>query len=844
MNKTSSPVKRHIASAISAVALSAAMGAVAQEDIRTFQIAEQPLAKALIAFSNQSDIVVIAPSTLVNGLRAPSIAGDIEPEKALQQLLASSGLDYTVGKQGFTIVQSSVSDEGSSKNRLERDDKKANQVIEEMIVTATKRSESIQDVAMSISAIGSEDIERKNLLSMNDYLRTLPGVNMIDMGPGRNTIIMRGVSVDPQFEDKVVGAYFGETPVTELSNRINDGGSSDFMMVDINRVEVLRGPQGTLYGSGSMGGTVRIIPNSPNLNAVEGSVLGGVSNTEEKGGINNRVEGMVNIPLIEDVLAVRGVAYRFDNSGYVENVAATSKAQAVIDTGAIAKNEGDIGSHTIEGFRISALWQPTDNFSVELSHAAQDTSAKGRSGIDLTLDDYQQDRFVTPFGDENIEDDITATNLLVKYDFGWSSLLASSSWASGGGTSIRNFGGGSWETIPVSQFNFANTDTFTEEIRLASQLDGPLQFVVGLYYEKIDTQGFWDNRWGGDPELSNDFGFGFVEELGTFGWDPSTKQKAAFGEVTYNFNEQFSVTGGARIFKYEKHNIFRVITPGIFSGGGSPGVSSVLSSDENEDSYKINFSYTPDEDKLFYLSWSEGFRLGQPIGKTVGGPCDVNGDSVHDDLGIPFPSRLNSDFLENTEIGTKLSFLDRRLTLNLAAYDIKWKGLPVLVGVGSPCGSGVTINAGSASSKGFEAEASYQATDNFYMSLGASYVDATIGVDAPGLGEAGDRLPGMPDYTVNLGLQYDFLLADHEAYIRSDYSYVGGFYGNLPGTGAEAGDYHQLNVKSGVSLGNIDVNVFINNLANSNALIWVDAFDPAAHQMRPRTMGLNIAYNF
>ena len=184
---------------------------------------------------------------------------------------------------------------------------------------------------------------------MDDYLRNVPGVSFQDRGAGQNTIVIRGMATDSQQGSTTAGAYFGETSIASMQGPSNGGvgGNADVKLVDIERVEVLRGPQGTLYGAGSMAGTVRIIPNAPKLDTLEGSIATRYSNTAEAGGDNYSVQAVLNLPVIEDKLAVRGVAYRFDNSGFIDNVAASQPTSWITDAvtldGAVAEDKGDRG---------------------------------------------------------------------------------------------------------------------------------------------------------------------------------------------------------------------------------------------------------------------------------------------------------------------------------------------------------------------------------------------------------------------------------------------------------------------------------------------------------------------
>ncbi len=836
-------LNRTIKCLMGAGALVIATALSAQEDnmskYREINLQAQPLSEALTLVADEFGLQIGFFSEIADGTNSPELTGRYTADQVFATLLKNTGLKYTYSGDSLVAIQGDRSSSSSQSRRSENDKENnlRNKMIEEVVVTANKREQSIQDVPLSISAFGKDEIEKKNLVDMDDYLRTMPGVNMIDMGAGRNAIFVRGVAADPQFEDRTVGVYFGEIPVSVLSM---EGGAADFKMVDIQRVEVLRGPQGTLYGSGSMGGTVRVIPNSPNLSELEGSVEGMFSNTGKRGGNNGMAQGVINIPVVEDVFAIRAVAYQYENSGYVDNIATSAKAAVGEATGAVFVEQDEVGSDTTTGFRASALWQINEDLDVTYSYATQEVDADGRHGVNLTLDDYQQARFSTPYGNEFLLDDVETHNIVIKYDLSWGSLQSSSSWVQYEGLTNRNFLGTFWEAIPVSSHHGTDNKSFVEEIRLTSSLDGPVQFVAGLYYEKLEKWFFSSNNWGGDPALSESFGFGVNSTaLGEIYIDEVIKQKAIFSEISYAITEQLGLTIGGRFYEYDRESSTTSDGESFFTLGFE---DQYIQADNSGDSLKVNLSYSPNEDKMFYVQWSEGFRLGKPLPPPPSF-CDVDSDGIHDDLGIPFPSQLDSDFLENFEVGSKLSFADGRLSVNASVYHIKWDGIPIQVGVFSPCGTGVQLNAGSASSQGFELESTWYATESLRMDVGASYISTELGVDVPG-GNKGDRLPGSPEYNFNIGVQYDFDLAERQAYIRSDYAYVGGFYNNFPQVGAAAGDYSQVNVKAGMNLDKAHIALFINNLLDEDALTWVDAFPPTAHQMRPRTVGFNVGYRF
>lgn len=694
---------------------------------------------------------------------------------------------------------------------------------------------------MSISALSGDTIEKRGLVGMDDYLRILPGISMQDRGAGQNSIVIRGIASDPQTEDSTAGVYFGETPLSELGAPSNVGGAgnADIKLVDVERVEVLRGPQGTLYGSGSLGGTVRVIPSSPNLDQLEGKLATRYSRTNEEGDNNTMIQGVLNVPLIEGKLAIRGVAYQFDNSGYIENVAASQPSvsidNAVSSFGGVAEDRDDVGNDRNTGFRLTTKWQPIEPLDITLTYTQQEIEQKGTPEVNLDLSgDYQQRRLNTGIGGssyELLENDIDITNLVVNYDFEWGRFTSSSSWINYESSLETDF---SHITAlfgladnPYFSDNTGTGDIFVEELRLASKLDGPFQFIVGLYYEDKETGSKTPWRWSGDSSL--DTGIPLQSVVNS----RLTEQTALFGELSYSISEKLTATIGGRYFDYDREDIqtfdffgIRLLT------------DQVLPADEKGETFKFNLSYTPTEDTLLYGQWAEGFRLGK--GQVQPATCQA--------LGITAPNSIDSDTSENFELGVK-TFLANKLTLNAALYFINWKGLPVVV---TPAGTCAFLdNAGEAKSEGVELEIQAHLAENLQMDISASYGEATLAEDALNLGgRKGDNLPGSSDYNISLGLQYGFTLAQYSGFARIDYTYISEYYNSFSESGKPAGGFDQINFKTGINLDQINLDLYVNNLTNDDGLTWVESVNVAvsginrANRIRPRTIGLNLSYDF
>ena len=812
---------------------------------------------------------LLVSSELVETLTSSPVQGQYTVLGALNVLLKGTDLSGSLTEHGVIVVRypkpdpktngdDTVNKMNAKKNILastiaffvggsgvaaQAEDEGKGWVLEEIVVTAQKRETSLQDTAMAISAVSGEMIDKKGLVSMDDYLRNIPGVSMQERGAGQNSIVIRGMATSPQGDDSTAGAYFGETPISNIRSASQTGsaGNADIKLIDIERVEVLRGPQGTLYGSGSMAGTVRIIPNSPKLDKVGGSVATRLSNTSEAGGDNTSVQAVLNIPLIEDKLAVRGVVYRVDNSGFIDNVAGSQPTSEITDmvdnSGAVALDKDDRGSDTTTGFRLAALWQITDQFDATLSYIAQDIEQDGQPEVNLEADGkYQQQRLQIGRGqneDELIEVDLDLVNLVLSYDLGWGELMSSSSWLENDASTRTDVS--SWSGGPYFNNNVAPFESFTEELRFSSLWEGPTQLVAGVYYEDREEELHTFLQWVGDQSMDPYPPSGISRSQ--LDRVRNIKQKAVFGELSYSLSDQWEATVGARHFDYEIKEV-----SSLDSRGANLWTNRRLLTDETGQVYKGALSYTPTEDLLVYGQWAQGFRVGR---------AQVQSNTCTD-AGIEVPG-VDSDTSETIELGIKSSWMDNRVTFNAAIYQTNWDDIPVRLRTPAPLGGLCSrlVNAGKAQSEGVEIELQALLADNLQVNLSVSTVDATL-EETSSIGNKGDDLPGSADYNVNVGLEYGFTLASYSSFARVDYAYVGEYYNNLEQTGTEAGDFGQVHAKVGVNIGAVDLDLFVKNLTNDDGLTWVEetlvrfsgGTDQRAYRIRPRTIGMNISYRF
>ena len=722
------------------------------------------------------------------------------------------------------LVSLSVADDTGPADTPEQQD--GSRVLEEVIVTAQKRGEeNLLGVAMSITAIQGKDLEQRHVIGMDDYLRYQPGTNYIDRGTGRNSVIIRGISSDPGRGGEITGVYIDDIPVQGLD--IYDTGSPDLGLVDIERVEVLRGPQGTLYGAGSMSGTVRTLTRIPAFDVFNGYLSVGGGSTGGYGGTNNGLTAMVNVPLAANRLALRAVAYRFDRSGYVRNVADMDPAKlgAVDEFGGLPGQQlDDRGARVTRGFRVSALWRATDRLQVRFSALGQENDQQGIPTIDPLHGAYQQSRFARLDGrDESMSDELDIHAVTAEYDADNWNLLASAAWTDYRADIDWDVGIFFLDVLegletPMWIHQAKDSENRTQEVRWTWDSGSRWRVLLGVFNET--RKGYWIDS--NHTEAAVDPFEGYFE----LPEDPhpfDETRKSLFGDAGFDLNESFQLTAGFRRYDMAERD----------SGGTlKAGVTWRPQSQEKEG------------DTIVYALWGEGFRPGFAVGDPPE-RCDVDGDGIIDVSGLQW-NNVISDDLSSIEVGYKASLAQGRVTIETAVFDIDWTGLQVDVVLGPPCGYTLPFNAGAARSKGVEFALSAVLGDQVQLDVGASWVNAELNSDSS-LGPAGSRLPGSPRFNASMALKYDFGLKDHEAWVRGAVAYVGDYYNNLAEGQPRLGDYAEWNINAGIDEARWSLEIYLNNLTDSDALTWANPiFFPYDREsrLRPRTWGARYTRRF
>jgi iron complex outermembrane receptor protein len=712
---------------------------------------------------------------------------------------------------------------------------------EEIVVTAGRREEKLMSVPQSISALTDARLAELGADNFSDYARFVPGLDFVEFAPGQTRITLRGVSAE-------VGASTVSYYIDEISITSGDQSAQpDFKMFDIERVEVLRGPQGTLYGEGSMGGTIKVITRKPDATEFAGAI-DMTAGTIRTGGEEYAVSGMLNVPIVTDKLAVRAVGMYRNSDGWIDNVLPGSEQK-------------DTNSSEIYGVRVAVRFTPTENLTFTgtsiFNRLRTDNNNVVNRGADIA----------TPALSPR-DDDYDLYGLTVDYEFPGVTLTSATSYSKRD-TAIRLtdsvaaldyfnsvFGpitGGAYTITGSLVFLADQGKSFTQEVRLVSDNDSRFSWTVGGFYR--DAKGTSSVYRVTTP----DFTFGPGNLLGATPGDVvpggiytsatrvKTEDIAIFGEATYRLTDAIEVTGGLRWFQ-EKQNFVGATSGALVfdPGTGSFVQPDVLDNNKIDDmTPKATISYTPNQNALIFFTAARGYRAG--------------GVNLLADILPAAQNRYKNDATMNYELGGKFTFADGRITLTGAVYYIDWSDLQV-TDFDATLGIGYISNAGSAHSMGAELELLAKPTDRLTLSLSGNITEAELDSDVPGANfavdgsviEKGTRLPDIPRYKFGATAQYVYPLSSTlNLVLHGDASFVGNSYSRLEAGVNEAlglGNSKQPayaigNLRAGIEAERWSATLFINNVWDEFAALGDDNFG-GFHRNQPRTLGINLKYDF
>ena len=763
----------------------------------------------------------------------------------------------------------------------------------EIVVTAQRRSERLQDVPMSIQAFSQQSLDQQGVRSVDDLTRVSPGVTFIRNGMSSSgnyndedsDISIRGI--DSTAGTATTGIYVDDTPIQ--TRHLNFGTVNPYpALFDLDRVEVLKGPQGTLFGAGSEGGTIRFITPEPSLTTYSGYARAEYGKIDD-GGNSYTAGAAVGGPIIEGVLGFRVSASFQEDGGWVNRVTynpppstlvlpsyATLYSGDPVVTGTTEKNANWKDTQT---FRVALKWQPIDGLSIDPSLYVQTLHINDTGAYWLNISNPADNVYNNGNAQRDPSTDPWYLGAIkVSWNQPWANIVSNTSYFSRQQHSVSDYS--QWfDTVffynqypPVGEINSSyftdHQNNFNEEIR-ASSVDSSarLQWTAGLFYTHTNEDSteyvVSDAACAGNTCPISEPGLpAGAETYLQPRFSMLDKQAAIFGEASWKFTDQLKLTAGLRYSDLQYYGVVQEVEQGLF---GTLNVNTPSSGSSRPVTPRFVFNYQPAVDNLIYASAAKGFRPGG-INTTLPSDCFLNTGVSPKAAAAPF----SSDSLWQYEIGTKNTLFDHHMTVNAAVYYIKWKNIQQFIYLA--CGLGLDYNSGEVTGKGGDLEVQWRPLDALTLGVTASYTDSSFD-DNVVLGTSdrvvtsGDHLQSSP-WNLDLTGEYVWTANDVNPYLRLDYQYATPQKSLIPYTdpanGANADptlpglpEIRILNLRAGVRLNGVDVSLFANNALNFHTPIFVSRdFNAPAYGLpnldtnyfgrgyAPRTVGVTGTYRF
>lgn len=703
------------------------------------------------------------------------------------------------------------------------------ETLQEVTVTARKQTERLQDVPAAITVIDASSMLQNNYVSLQDYYATVPGLSMVSLGNGQTAVMMRGLSTGIA-GNPTVGITVDDVPIGATESAIINGSAyiPDFDPADLQSVEFLKGPQGTLYGASSIGGVVRYVTASPSLTTTSGHVEAD-GTTIPGNGDGFGARGSANIPVIPDTLAVRVSAFDRQDPGYVDDP---------------SHGRDNVNDDNVYGARFDALLQATQNFSVRLTAMLQHTDGYGDSSVDTNYlyqppsGDLDQSRLP---GSGRYSFQWQLYSGILKYHtdlFDITSISAFSEFVPDQNIDITpQLGSASAALFGVSGADerYVNTNTkFSQELRLSSAIGSKVTWEVG---------GFWtheNNGPGIGQYFANNLDTGAqVGLMLNYYFTSKYNEYAGFANLTYHFTDRFDLEVGGR----QSHN-----TQSYYQAVSGPlnGPEATLSTGSNESSttYLLTPRYHFSDSTMAYLSVSSGFEPGGPNTPEFPDP----------QIPVTFAPSKSANY----ELGVKTELLQQRLSIDADVFYVDWSNVQ-LTGVEPVVMTTYTFNGGKAKSEGVELEADFIPVEGLKLSATAAYTDAELtnsaGQGFPGV--AGDSLPFSSKYTASLSAEEHFSISGTvDGFVGATGAYVGKRYEGFPATLGQPQpaipSYAYGDLRTGIVTHGYTITAFVKNVTDERGILestqitgttatsglWHTVF------MVPRTVGLSVSKEF
>ena len=703
--------------------------------------------------------------------------------------------------------------------------------LDRITVTAQKREEPLKEVPMAISVVDASKMADRGAVQLTDYFSQVPGLSINARGAGRTQLILRGISTGSG-GNPTVGITIDDAPYGSSSSR----GGGDFMVPDLDpaelqHIEVLKGPQGTLYGASSMGGLLKYVTVAPDPTQTSGRVQFDASSNGGDHGFG--VRSSVNLPLVQDKFALRVSVFQREDPGYIDDT---------------LQGREDVNDAMVRGGRVAAFWQAADNVTVRASALLQNSRSGATPNEDVRFDystlngDYTHERLRGTDGFEGTSRFYDAT---VNVDLGWASFDSISAYGQhrhDGPQDVTGTFGGIAQAIfgrpgmGVVIDNLLSTDKFSQEFRLASTVsDSPFNWMLGAFYTREKSEGRQRLRVV-DPTTGGEVGLPYMYNART----PSIfSEKALFANVSYQFTDRFDLQVGGRYSSNDER--YNEYIDGPMNGGFSENTGS---SGENVFTYSLTPRFKLSEQLMVYGRVATGYR--------AGGQNQTLGISLEE-----IPDAYDSDSLVNYEIGLKGEFFDRSLTLDTSLFYIDWSDIQ-LRQVDQSTGESYYANGGKAKSQGIEASLAWRPVAGLTVTGSAALTDAVLQEDtrAGTFGLRGDRLPYSAKRTGSLSVVKDFMVGDNLlAFVGGNISYMGDRlapFNNVATTPRFVmPSFTTGDINGGLQGDNWTLSLFVKNITDEkgylsatprNSTTGLSAYGVGLIQ--PRTYGVSFAFDY
>jgi len=856
-----SSIRSAITQAILAAALLGAVVVAYAQATVIFDLPNQPLADSLRAVASQTNSNILFDRSLVRGISVKALKAQLSVDEALERLLEGTGLTYRKSDDKTIVIVaasamtdprdphsrpaqtssepptpghdtpvhlaqagSAQSSEGPGNTRADLGAASQGYTnepkLEEIVVTAQKRTERLIDTPQSVSVLSGDYLTKIGAVKFSDFANTVPGLNFTTAGAGYTGVSLRGVTAGFDFSP-TVGIYVDDVPYGS-STGFNQSAQTalDVGLFDIDRIEVLRGPQGTLYGASTMGGLIKYVTKTPDTNASMADLQAGVADIHD-GGVSYNGSIAVNEPLVADKAAVRASAFYSHDGGYIDNV---------------ARSESNANRAGIYGGRLDLLLKPVEALSIRVAGFLQDISRNGEATADYTfagtprygnLGQYRS--FAEPYHQQ-----FRLLSGTVSYDAGPVTLTSVSSYQSVRTNFVADI---SQNYVPFCAYAARacsavgytvdlGTDKFTQEVRLASKSLAVLEWLIGGFYThetSTNVQSFPSLDLAGQAAPNDLFNFS----------SPTTyKERAAFGDLTWHLTNKVDVTGGLRYARNDQTYV--QYGSGVFGVNVSPRNSA-----QGVLTYLGDVRYHFNEHATGYLRYATGYRPGGP-----------NFAALDATTGLPTGgATFQPDRLRSYEAGVKAESTDRRFGVDLAGYNVDWSNIQLSAIRGGF--SAVTNAPGGATVQGAELTLTARPVSAFTATGAFAYQHAYLKEADVDLGASkGERLPNVPRFTAALNADYILPVTSLRPTIGSTLRLVGDRTASFDKSTSfpqyQLPQYTTVDLRSGLTIGSVDMQLYVHNVFDEHGQLslMLPQFGARVAIMQPRTIGINATTHF